>query len=321
MMHLRNILAAFSLALCGTALAVEIQDMTELAAAPASGDLLVIVDVSDTTDDAAGTGKRITTANLAGYMYGTAGTFTAAQTAQITDAGTTTVVYPLIVDHQSSGTPAAGQGVGIAFNTETAAGNTETGGYISLISTDVTAASEDFDLAFYVMDAGAAPTMRFRIDSDGVYWFGANRTIDTASGFDFKYFGTSMLAIGNGVVTFGSSVTAVGYIDRVEAVTTTKAPLNTESNEAYTNSGDTDGASWTLPNDPAAGICYRFGNTAGQTMTIAPSAGESLFMGADQCNTSMTASGDGATVQICADVGGSGGQWNSYGASGWTCND
>ena len=40
--------------------------LTELAASPAVGDLLEIVDVSDTTDNAAGTSKKITLANLLG---------------------------------------------------------------------------------------------------------------------------------------------------------------------------------------------------------------------------------------------------------------
>lgn len=42
----------------------EIDDFTELAVAPASGDLMPIVDVSDTTDSAQGTTKKITVANL-----------------------------------------------------------------------------------------------------------------------------------------------------------------------------------------------------------------------------------------------------------------
>ena len=42
----------------------EITDFTELAAAPAVGDLLAIVDVSDTTDSAEGTTCKITIANL-----------------------------------------------------------------------------------------------------------------------------------------------------------------------------------------------------------------------------------------------------------------
>lgn len=42
----------------------EIDDFTALGVAPAVGDLLAIVDVSDTTDSAQGTTKKITAANL-----------------------------------------------------------------------------------------------------------------------------------------------------------------------------------------------------------------------------------------------------------------
>ena len=44
--------------------AEKISGLTALAVAPAAGDLLAIVDVSDTTDAASGTTKKITTANL-----------------------------------------------------------------------------------------------------------------------------------------------------------------------------------------------------------------------------------------------------------------
>jgi hypothetical protein len=44
--------------------AEKISGLTALAVAPATGDLLAIVDVSDTTDAASGTTKKITTANL-----------------------------------------------------------------------------------------------------------------------------------------------------------------------------------------------------------------------------------------------------------------
>jgi hypothetical protein len=42
----------------------KISALTELAEAPAAGDLFAVVDVSDTTDAASGTTKRITAANL-----------------------------------------------------------------------------------------------------------------------------------------------------------------------------------------------------------------------------------------------------------------
>lgn len=46
----------------------EITDFTELDATPAVGDLLVVVDVSDTTDSDEGTTKKITTSNLFGGL-------------------------------------------------------------------------------------------------------------------------------------------------------------------------------------------------------------------------------------------------------------
>lgn len=115
MMHLRNILAAFSLALCGTALAVEIQDMTELAAAPAIGDLLIIVDVSDTTDDAAGTGKRITTANLFAYTGSFGGNSATVTTA---DAAGDTTTFPMLAT-AATGSLAPATDAGLSYNATT----------------------------------------------------------------------------------------------------------------------------------------------------------------------------------------------------------
>lgn len=47
---------------------VRIVDMTELSATPASDDLFEVVDISDTTDDATGTSKKVTRTNLLGDM-------------------------------------------------------------------------------------------------------------------------------------------------------------------------------------------------------------------------------------------------------------
>lgn len=50
-----------------------ISDLTALAVAPASGDLVALVDVSDTTDAASGTTKKITITNLLGGGAGPTG--------------------------------------------------------------------------------------------------------------------------------------------------------------------------------------------------------------------------------------------------------
>jgi hypothetical protein len=91
---------------------------------------------------------------------GTAGTSVVA-----TNAGTNAVVNLLTLTNQSTGTPAAGIGTGIALACETSASNNETGAVIEAVVTDATAASEDFDLVFKVMQAGAAADEKFRITS------------------------------------------------------------------------------------------------------------------------------------------------------------
>lgn len=98
-----------------------------------------------------------------------ANVFTAAQTIRIDSAATNTVTVAATLSSTSTGTPAAGIGVALNFETETTAGNNEIGARISAVTTDVTSASEDFDLVFSAMAAGAAVTERGRITSKGTY--------------------------------------------------------------------------------------------------------------------------------------------------------
>jgi len=90
-----------------------------------------------------------------------------------TTALTSTVSY-LTIEHTTSGTPAAGIGAGITFNTETSASNTETGMIIDSVTTDVAATREDFDMVVKLMSGGAAAAERFRIKSNGDVGFNAS---------------------------------------------------------------------------------------------------------------------------------------------------
>ena len=83
------------------------------------------------------------------------------------DSGTTTVLNPLTLTRTSSGTPAAGIGVGMDFITETAGGNNETGSVIQSLTTDVTSTAEDFDMVFKTMKGGATAAEVMRIVSSG----------------------------------------------------------------------------------------------------------------------------------------------------------
>jgi hypothetical protein len=83
------------------------------------------------------------------------------------DASTNTVLDIFTIIRTSSGTPANGIGAGLLFNVETSANNIETGAAIRAVTTDVTAASEDFDLVFSVMSAGAAAADKMKLQSTG----------------------------------------------------------------------------------------------------------------------------------------------------------
>jgi len=61
-----------------------------------------------------------------------------------------------------------GIGTAMAFKTETAAGNTETGAKIESAATNVTGTSEDFDLKFSTMAAGATAAERLIVNGDGI---------------------------------------------------------------------------------------------------------------------------------------------------------
>lgn len=83
-------------------------------------------------------------------------------------ATTNAVTYVQRLTSTSSGTPANGIGVGIEFEVETSASNNEVGATIEAVTTDVTSTSEDFDLLFKTMAAGASAAERLRISDSGV---------------------------------------------------------------------------------------------------------------------------------------------------------
>lgn len=116
----------------------------------------------------------------------------------------------------------------------------------------------------------------------------------------------------------------MGY-SPVEAITISKTTSEREGGETYTNTGDAIGnATITLMNDPSAGIAWRFAVTeaGGHAIIIVPPSGESLYLGTDLCQASISSSLVGATIEIRAVVGGSGGVYMSFGnVGGWSCND
>jgi hypothetical protein len=79
----------------------------------------------------------------------------------VENATTNGVTDVLKLQAKSTGTPAVGIGVGVEFSTETAASTIETGGVIESVATGLTPTSEEFDMVFKTMSAGATAAERF----------------------------------------------------------------------------------------------------------------------------------------------------------------
>lgn len=92
--------------------AQKISDLDALGAGPATGDFIVIVDVSDTTMAATGTTKKITAANLFQFSGPYAGSVTAA------DVGGDTTTFPMLAT-DATGTTIVGTDAGITYNATT----------------------------------------------------------------------------------------------------------------------------------------------------------------------------------------------------------
>lgn len=120
---------------------------------------------------------------------GTGFTATNGQLTATIDNATNNGVTPLLdIIHTTSGAPANGIGVSMRMQAETSNGNIEVGATIEAVATDVTAASEDFDLVFKTMVAGAAVSEHMRMGSNKIGFFGvasvARQLVPTGSTTD-----------------------------------------------------------------------------------------------------------------------------------------
>lgn len=101
-----------------------------------------------------------------GAATGVANTFTAAQTFQISDAGTTSTVQPAILQHASSGTPAANFGAGMKLQLHSSNNTMRDAAQIVAAWSVATDGSQDSYIAFYTTAAGTLAE-RMRIDKNG----------------------------------------------------------------------------------------------------------------------------------------------------------
>ena len=209
------------------------------------GDIAGTTALADTVIVAAGTAERFRVDSSGNMGIGTS-TPNVRLEVQNTTATTNAVTNVLRVDSQSSGTPAAGIGVGIQMSAETAAGNTEVGVVLEAVTTDVTAASEDFDFVVKNMAAGATAAERLRVTSVGdTKVTSGNLSVETVGkGLRIKT-GSNATA---GKETGLSSVTSITV--NTTAVTANSlifiTPMNTSDKHAFSVTSITAGTSFAV---------------------------------------------------------------------------
>lgn len=124
----------------------------------------------------------------------------------------TNTVHPLVTfTHTTSDTPAAGIGLSLDWYQETAAANTELGARIAVVTSDVTAASEDFGINWMLMAAGVAPATKMSLGSTGVLTLVNGATLDNATNGTLTITEPAIAIAGTlattGAVDFGGTIT------------------------------------------------------------------------------------------------------------------
>jgi hypothetical protein len=159
------------------------------------------------------------------------------------------------------------------------------------------------DTVFRAGDGGSATLMT--LGGTGILTVAndivGNGDVRSSSGGAFQPAGRSRLsssANGNFEVTNAASndgVITIGIKRSVEAVTTTKSPATTESGEIYSNIGDADGATVTLP-AAAANVCYTFIVEAAQDFNVTADASDTI-----QIAAAVTAAGGTVDSSVIGD--------------------
>jgi hypothetical protein len=121
---------------------------------------------------------------------------------------------------------------------------------------------------------------------------------------------TAAMVVGSGasLTTSGSGTITATSLTLSVSAQTGATYTTTASDSVITNTGNAGGLAVTLLNDPTAGVTYRICVTAAQSVSIAPSAGESLYFNGSTAS-SISTSTVGSCVTVLAAVGGSGGRW------------
>jgi hypothetical protein len=154
----------------------------------------------------------------------------------VENATTNGVTDVLKLQAISTGSPAVGIGVGLEFSTETAASTIETGGVIESVTTGLTPTSEEFDMVFKTMSAGATPAERLKLNGDGATVGNLNLDGNTLSSTDTN--GHIVVAPnGTGDVQLDADTVRIGDSNVDATITTNGTGDLTLNTNAGTNSG------------------------------------------------------------------------------------
>lgn len=142
--------------------------------------------------------------------------------------------------------------------------------------------------------------------------------VDTAAGVVTSLTDSAGIAanisdeIGSGPLTFG--------VRQIEVVIVSKTTTLAESGEIYTNTGDADGSTATLLNDPTIGANWTWIAMEAQTITISPSAGETIEADGSVCADVRIGAAVGESLTLVAAEGGAGGVFTPIAShGGFTC--
>jgi hypothetical protein len=203
------------------------------------------------------------------------------------------ISYPLTIHNATSGaTTVAGVGTGIRFMTKTATANNEIGSIIESVTTDVTAASEDFDLVFRTMSGGTAANAKFRITAIGAIGVGIGATNYGTSGQFLKSNGPNLPAswsntsggTGGGIGgSTGSVDNSILRADGTDGSTLQSSPTSiTDNGDLNLGTSSTTGSSRTIGVEStlaSAHLILAPKGSAGQVVIGFNATGVGLYLG------------------------------------------
>lgn len=221
-------------------MAVKITDLTALTSGHATGDLLEILDVSDTTMSANGTNKKTTLANLLANLPGPTNATGISYTGQSLTGSNASTLLNLAATWNTSGTPSA-------------------------IVLDVTNTASNSSSMLMALKVGGAN--KFRVGVNGLVYF--TQGVASAQVALWESNVTAVSLASTSMVTWGSGVPTINVLDT--AINRSAAGVVGIRAGSSTAGGALEFVEQTAPSAPAAdGVrLYAVDNGGGKTQLMA----------------------------------------------------